>query len=91
MHLKTSLGSAYIHNLDLVDKSKEVILFVPGAGMDHRVADLFHPNPEIYNKVIAIDETPIILNATQTPVLKNNKSTEIKKILKNISVIIKTF
>ena len=55
MHLKTSLGSAYIHNLDLVDKSKEVILFVPGAGMDHRVADLFHPNPEIYNKVIAID------------------------------------
>ena len=55
MHLKTSLGSAYIHNLDLVDESKEVILFVPGAGMDHRVADLFHPNPEIYNKVISID------------------------------------
>ena len=52
MHLKTSLGSAYIHNLDLVDKSKEVILLVTGAGMDHRVADLFHPNPEIYNKVI---------------------------------------
>ena len=23
--LKTSLGSAYIHNLDLIDKSKEVI------------------------------------------------------------------
>ena len=43
------------------------------------------------NKVIAIVETPIILNATQTPVLKNNKSTEIKKILRNISVIIKTF
>ena len=42
------------------------------------------------NKVIAIDETPIILNATQTPVLKNNKSTEIKKTLKKISVIIKT-
>ena len=55
MHLKTSLGSTYIHNLDLVDKSKEVILFIPGAGMDHRVADLFHPNPEIYNKVISID------------------------------------
>ena len=41
MQLKTSLGSAYIHNLDLIDQSKEVILFVPGAGMDHRVADLF--------------------------------------------------
>ena len=55
MLLKTSLGSAYIHNIDLIDKSKEVILFVPGAGMDHRTADLFHPNPKIFNKVISID------------------------------------
>ena len=55
MHLKTSLGSAYIHNLNLVDESKEVVLFVPGAGMDHRVADLFHPNPNIFNKVISVD------------------------------------
>ena len=55
MHLKTSLGSAYIHNIDSIDKSKEVILFVPGAGMDHRTADLFHPNPKIFNKVISID------------------------------------
>ena len=55
MHLKTSQGSAYIHNLDLIDKSKEIILFVPGAGMDHRVADLFHPNPNIFNKVISVD------------------------------------
>ena len=54
MHLKTSLGSAYIHNIDLIDKSKEVILFVPGAGMDHRTADLFHPNPKIFNKVISV-------------------------------------
>ena len=55
MHLKTSQGSAYIHNLDLIDKSKENILFVPGAGMDHRVADLFQPNPIIFNKVISVD------------------------------------
>ncbi len=55
MHLKTKLGTAYVHNIDLIDKSKEVILFVPGAGMDHRVADLFHPNPKIFNKVISID------------------------------------
>ena len=54
MHLKTSLGSAYIHNIDSIDKSKEVILFVPGAGMDHRTADLFHPNPKIFNKVISV-------------------------------------
>ena len=39
MLLKTSLGSAYIHNIDLIDKSKEVILFVPGDVMDNRVAN----------------------------------------------------
>ena len=55
MLLKTSLGSAYIHNIDLIDKSKEVVLFVPGAGMDHRVANLFDLNPKIFNKVISID------------------------------------
>ena len=55
MHLKTEQGSAYIHNIDLIEKSKETILFIPGAGMDHRVADLFQPNPEIFNKVISID------------------------------------
>ena len=55
MLLKTSLGSAYIHNIDLIDKSKEVILFVTGAGMDHRVANLFDLNPKIFNKVISID------------------------------------
>ena len=55
MLLKTSLGSAYIHNIDLIDKSKEVILFIPGAGMDHRVANLFDLNPKIFNKVISID------------------------------------
>ena len=55
MHLKTEQGSAYIHNIDLIEKSKETILFIPGAGMDHRVADLFQPNPEIFNKVFSID------------------------------------
>ena len=39
------------------------------------------------NKVIAIVETPIMLNATQTPVLRNNKRTEMKNTLRSISVI----
>ena len=51
MLLKTSLGSAYVHNIDLIDKSKEIILFIPGAGMDHRVADLLHPDPKIFNQL----------------------------------------
>ena len=52
MLLKTSLGSAYVHNIDLIDKSKEIILFIPGAGMDHRVADLLHPDPKIFSEVL---------------------------------------
>ena len=40
------------------------------------------------NKTIAIVETPIMLNATQMPVLRNNKSTEIKNTQRNISIII---
>ena len=52
MLLKTSLGSAYVHNIDLIDKSKEIILFIPGAGMDHRVADLLHPDPKIFNNCL---------------------------------------
>ena len=40
------------------------------------------------NKVIAIVETPIILNATQTPVLRNSRRVEIKNTLRSISVII---
>ena len=54
MLLKTSLGSAYIHNIDLIDESKEVILFVPGAGMDHRVANLFDLNPKMFNRVVSL-------------------------------------
>ena len=39
------------------------------------------------NSIIPIDETPIILRATQIPVPKKNKRTLIKNIVKNISVI----
>ena len=60
MLLKTSLGSAYIHNIDLIDESKEVILFVPGAGMDHRVANLFDLNPKMFNRV-AVSYTHLTL------------------------------
>ena len=55
MFLKTNLGSAYIHNYDLLDIDKEIVLFIPGAGMDHRVADLISLNSDIYNKVLSID------------------------------------
>ena len=55
MFLKTNSGTAYIHNFDSLDPEKEIVLFIPGAGMDHRVADLISPNPKIFNKVLSID------------------------------------
>ena len=55
MFLKTNSGTAYIHNLDSLNLEKEIVLFIPGAGMDHRVADLITPNPRIFNKVLSID------------------------------------
>ena len=55
MFLKTDSGTAYIHNFDSLDSEKEIVLFIPGAGMDHRVADLISPNPKIFNKVLSID------------------------------------
>ena len=55
MFLKTDSGTAYIHNFDSLNLEKEIVLFIPGAGMDHRVADLISPNPNIFNKVLSID------------------------------------
>ena len=55
MFLKTDSGTAYIHNFDSLDSEKEIVLFIPGAGMDHRVADLISLNPKIFNKVLSID------------------------------------
>ena len=55
MFLKTNSGTTYIHNFDSLDSKKEIVLFIPGAGMDHRVADLISPNPKIFNKVLSID------------------------------------
>jgi len=55
MFLKTDSGTAYLHNFDSLNTDKEKVLFIPGAGMDHRVADLISPDPKIFNKVLSID------------------------------------
>ena len=55
MFLKTDSGTAYLHNFESLITDKEKVLFIPGAGMDHRVADLISPNLEIFNKVLSID------------------------------------
>ena len=55
MHLKIKSASAYIHNFELLDRQKEVVLFIPGAGMDHRVADLIKLDPTTFNNIICVD------------------------------------
>ena len=55
MFLKTNSGTAYIHNFDSLDSEKEIVVFIPGAGMDHRVADLISLNSNVFNKVLSID------------------------------------
>ena len=55
MFLKTNSGTAYIHNLDSLDLEKEIVVFIPGAGMDHRVADLISLNSNVFNRVLSID------------------------------------
>ena len=55
MFLKTNSGSAYIHNFDSLDSEKEIVVFIPGAGMDHRVADLISLDSNAFNKVLSID------------------------------------
>ena len=45
----------YFHNFELIDKKKKSILFIAGAGMDHRlVRSLKLPNSE-FNKPLIID------------------------------------
>jgi len=47
--------STYFHNFDLIDEKKISILFIPGAGMDHRfIRALNLPHAE-FNKPLAID------------------------------------
>ena len=55
MFLKTNSGTAYIHNFDSLDLEKEIVVFIPGAGMDHRVADLISLNSNVFNRVLSID------------------------------------
>ncbi|MBT5663634.1 MAG: alpha/beta hydrolase, partial [Alphaproteobacteria bacterium] len=45
----------YFHNFDLIDPKKKSILFIPGAGMDHRfIRALNFPESE-YNPPLVID------------------------------------
>ncbi|MDA7600629.1 alpha/beta hydrolase [Gammaproteobacteria bacterium] len=47
--------STYFHNFELIDKTKKSILFIAGAGMDHRLVRSIKLSDSDYNKPLIID------------------------------------
>ena len=47
--------STYLHNFESIDKTKKSILFIAGAGMDHRLVRSLNLPDSKYNKPLIID------------------------------------
>ena len=45
----------YFHNFELIDYKKKSILFIPGAGMDHRFVRALNFSKSEYNPPLVID------------------------------------
>ena len=45
----------YFHNFELIDHKKKSILFIPGAGMDHRFTRALNFSKAEYNPPLVID------------------------------------
>jgi len=45
----------YFHNFESIDKTKKSILFIAGAGMDHRLVRAIKLPDSEYNKPLIID------------------------------------
>ena len=76
--MSRGLGDVYKRQVHEDDIPQIVVAIASPTGLD-------------VNSSIAMAETPIILRATHTPLLKNNNKTVIKKIANIISVIFKSF
>ena len=47
--------SSYFHNFESIDKTKKTILFIAGAGMDHRLVRAIKLPDSEYNRPLIID------------------------------------
>ena len=47
--------STYFHNLESINKQKKSILFIAGAGMDHRLVRSLNLSDSEYNKPLIVD------------------------------------
>ena len=55
MYKKTDNSNYYLHNFSSIDYAKDSLLFIPGAGMDHRIVKDINLDPSKFNKTLAID------------------------------------
>ena len=55
MFIKTKSAEAFCFNLNSIDTSKDTVLFIAGAGMDHRIVKNIEIDKEIFNPIISID------------------------------------
>jgi len=55
MYKKSNSSNYYLHNFSSIDYSKDSLLFIPGAGMDHRIVKDINLDSNKFNKTLAID------------------------------------
>ena len=55
MYKKSDNSNYYLHNFSSIDYAKDSLLFIPGAGMDHRIVKDINLDPSKFNKTLAID------------------------------------
>ena len=48
-------SETYFHNFETIDNTKKSILFIAGAGMDHRLVRAIRLSDPEYNKPLIID------------------------------------
>ena len=55
MYKKPYNSNYYLHNFLSINYAKDSLLFIPGAGMDHRIVKDINLDPSKFNKTLAID------------------------------------
>ena len=55
MYKKSNNSNYYLHNFASIDESKDSVLMVPGAGMDHRIVKDIKLDDKKFNQTLAID------------------------------------
>jgi len=55
MYKKSNNSNYYLHNFSSIDDTKDSVLMIPGAGMDHRIVKDIKLDAAKFNKTLAID------------------------------------